>query len=447
MAITSLVASAMSTLVNEIGPQYFQYGINNASKLLKSGKLKKVDADGDEYVVLLYPGSNHATGFVGDGGRLPTGGSGAPLKARGLPSIIVSQVSQGRAAKKMKLSDAQRTRMLDAELKTRAADCGRQLNRAIIGGSITPNNNNAWSSTAANGTLSADFLDISLFREGMAVDYVKTADKSYVIRVQSVTLGAVGAASANIAGTVVFINDVPDPSTGAVTALTATATATTDIFGIRGGYPGFGGTTTLSGNLVNSFDSIAGSAAKAVASFMGQDPATMGIGYNWRANYLNVAGVYSQEAVLGFAARVGTVSDVSPDVAVAHPQTCAAHRASGDFHGAFAGVTAALSPGSRPMNLDKTIDKYGQAYAGSGLAVSGAEIVEDANCQPGRLILFNSDYTKLCVWEEMSPDEEAGSSELLNRTFYSSDVQFSGLYQLVSDKRASIGILDGFTNL
>jgi hypothetical protein len=446
MAISSVTASSLTTLVNETGPAYFQRGISQASPLLNSKLLPKEQVDGEEYVVDLYPSANHATGVIADAGRLPTGGSGAPLKARGLPAIFVSVLTQGRAAAKMRLSDDRRTSMLDAELKERSADLGRVLNRSIIGGSVSPTTSNAWSGTGANATLIADFTDVSLFREGMAVDCVKTADKSYVVRVQSVVFQVVGAASANIGGRVTFINDVPDPSTGSVTILTAAATATTDIFGIRGGYPGFGGTTTLNGNLMNSFDSIAGSAANAAAAFMGQDPATMGIGYNWRGNYLNLAGIYNQEAMLGFAARIGTISDVGPDVCVMHPQTAKAHAASGDFHGAAFGVSAAMSA-ARTMPLDKSIDKYGKAYKGSGLSVAGAEIVEDPNCQPGRGILFNSDFTKLAVWDEMGADEEAGSSELLGRTFYTKEVQFSGLYQLVSDKRATIGIIDGITNL
>jgi hypothetical protein len=447
MTISSVLASSLTQLVAEAGPAYFQVGISNASPALKSKRLKKENVDGEEYAVLLYPGSNHASGFTLDDGLLPVGGSGAPVKARQMPAIFVSQVSMGGAASKMKLSTKQRTKQLDAELKTRAADCGRQINRAIIGGTISPETTNNWSSTAANGTLSANFLDVSMFREGQAVDYVATADKSYVVRVQSVTLAAVGAASANIAGTVVFINDVPNPATGSVVALTAVGTATTDIFALRGTYPGFGGSTSAQGAAMSSFDSMAGSASKAISSLMGQDPSSMGIGYNWRANYLNIAGVYSQEAVLAFAARIGTVSDLAPDSALAHPQTCAAHRASGDFHGAFAGVSAALSPGARPMPLDKSIDKYGKPYKGSGLSVAGAEIIEDPNCQPGRLILWNSDTTKLAVWEEMGPDEEAGSAELLDRDRYRRNVQFSGLYNLVTDVRSSIGILDGFTNL
>lgn len=450
MTISTVTASSLSTLIGEFGPKYFERGINQASPLIKSKLLPKTDPDGEEYVVDLFPSASHATGVILDAGRLPTGGSGSPVKARALPAVIVSVLSQGRAASKMGLSDDRRTRLLDQEMKERSADVGRILNRAIIGGSISPQAGTTWSATSANATATVSFLDISLFREGMAVDFIDlSSSKGYVVRVTAVTPSAVGANSANVAGTVSFINDIPDPSTSSVVALTDTTIATGDSFQIRGATAGFGGSSTLQGALLNSFDSMAGGAAgaSATASFMGQDPATMGVGYNWRANYLSAAAAYNQEIALGFAARIATVSGVAPDVVVMHPQLAAAHKASGGQQSAAAfGMTAGISS-HYTRSLDSSVDKYGNSYEDDGLRLSGAKVLQDPNCQPGRAIFFNSEYTKLCVWSEMGPDEEAGESVLLGRSFYTNEVQFSGLYNLVTDKRSTVGILDGFTSL
>ena len=62
-------------------------------------------------------------------------------------------------------------------------------------------------------------------------------------------------------------------------------------------------------------------------------------------------------------------------------------------------------------------------------------------------IFFNTEMTRLAVWAEMSPDEEAGSATLLGRSRYTNEVQFSGLMNLITDQRSSVGILDGITNL
>lgn len=443
MTISNVTSASLGTLIAEFGAEYFGRGINQKAPLLKSGNLKTTDPDGEEYIVTLYPSANHATGFLLDFGRLPVGGSGSPVKARALPSVLMSKLEQGRAAAKLKLADRQRTKLLDAEMKERAADCGRTLNRAIIGGSVVPQAAATWSGTAANSTVTVPFLDVSMFREGMAVDFIDTSlALAYTVRVTAVVPGAKGANTGNVAGDVSFINDVVDPATNAVIALGATAVATNDTFQLRGATAGFGSATLISGAMPNSFDSMTGPLPS--ASFMGQDPATMGVGYNWRGNYLSLGAAYSQEATLGFHSHIATVGDDAPDVAVMHPQTAAAHRASGDFHGAAFGVTAGLSAG-HVAQIQKTVDKYGNVYEDDGLRIAGAKVVQDPNCQAGRIIFYCSEYTKLCVWAEMGPDMEAGDPQLLGRTFYTTEVQFSGLYNLVTMKRSSTGILDGIT--
>lgn len=445
MSISALTSDSLGTLIGEYGPKYMGKGINSKCVLLKSGKLKKVEPDGREYTVTLYPTAHHSTGFVLDNGRLPKGGSGAPLLAREMPAVLVSRLEQGRAASKMKISPHDRIRALDKEMKVRASDCGRIMNRAIIGGSQVPQATASWSGTAADSTVTISFLDITLFREGMAVDFVDTSlALAYVVRVKAVTPAAVGSNSANVAGTVEFINDVVNPATDAVVALGAVAVAVDDVFRIRGATAGFGASSTLTGALCNSFDDIAG--AGATSTFMGQNPASMGIGYNWRGNSRSLGAAYSQEAMMAFAAHIGTVSEESPDVAVCHTQVAAAHAASGDYHGAAFGVSAGLSA-ARTRTIEQSVDKYGNVYKSSGLQMAGAEVVKDDSVTADRIIFFNTEFTKLAVWSEMSPDEEGGSAELLGRTYYNKEVQFSGLFNLVTDERSTVGVLSGITGL
>lgn len=445
MTISAVTSAGLGTLIGEFGPKYFGKGINAKCPLLKSGKLKKCDPDGDEYTVTLYPVSNHATGFILDGGRLSKGGSGIQVKARALPSVLFSRLEQGRAAAKMNVSPHKRIKMLDQEMNVRAKDCGRIMNRAIIGGSVVPQASATWSGTASNSTVTVDFLDITLFREGMAVDFTDTsASLAYVVRVTSVTPAAKGSSTANVAGSVAFINDVVDPATDAVIALGATAVATDDVFRIRGASAGFGAASTLTGALCNSFDDIAGAGAALV--FMGQTPASMAPGYNWRGNYRPLSAAYSQEAMMAFASHIGTVSEESPDVAVCHTQMAAAHAASGDYHGAAFGVSAGLSA-SRTRTIESSTDKYGNVYKSSGLEMAGAEVVKDDNVSPDRIIFFNTEFTKLCVWAEMGPDEEGGNAQLLGRTYYTTEVQFSALFNLVTDERSTVGVFAGITGL
>lgn len=445
MTVSSATAANLGTLIAEKSPAYFARGINNKSPLLKSGSLKKEKVDGEEYVLTLFPGSNHATGFGLDGGDLPVGGASLPVKARVMPRVLMSTIKQGRSAAKLRLSIGAIAKMLDTEMKERAADCGRQLNRAIIGGAISPQAGATWSGTAANSTVTVPFLDVSMFRVGAAYDFLDaTASKSYVVRCTAVAAAALGANSANVAGNVSFINDVPSPSTGAAVALTDTTVATGDSFRPRGYAAGFGGALTSQAATINSFDDIAG-ASTYNASFMGVDPA-VSTDVNWVGNYVNHNAAYSQEALTAFAARIATYGDTPPDVFLCHPQLAAAHRASSDYHGAVFGVSASISAG-HVRTIERTTDKYGNVYEDDGLRAAGMKVVQDPNCTATRGILFASEWTKLLEWAEMGPDSEAGDPVLLGRSYYTNEVQMSGIYNLATDKRISVGIFDGVTGL
>jgi hypothetical protein len=444
VTVPNNISTNLSTLLSEFGPKYFAAGVSSKAPLIGSGALKKIPVEGEEFVATLYPVSNHALGFALDGGYLPVGGSGLPVKARAMPTALVAHISMGAIASKMRLPVEQRIKQLDLELKNRAAAAGRQLDRAIIGGGVAPQAGTTWSGTAANSTATVSFLDISLFKPGMAVDYLDASSTSFVVRVTAVTPSAVGANTANASGTVSFINDVPNPATGSVVALTDTTIATGDSFRLRGYSAGFGGALTAQGAMPNSFDDMAGSSTYNT-TFMGVDPSTAANGpLNWVAHYLSLGAAYSQEAASAFHSRISAMSDCPPDIVVCHPQTAAAHRASGDFHGAVFGVSAGLSAGHHKP-IDRSLDKYGSVYEDDGLRLSGARVISDQSCQIGRIIFFDSEHTKLGVWAEMGPDEEAGDAELLDRTYYKRAVQFSGLYNLVTDLRSSVGILDGIS--
>ncbi len=444
MTVPSNISSNLSSLLSEAGPKYFAAGQSTKAPLLASNALKKLPVDGEEFVATLYPVDNHAMGFAIDGGYLPVAGSGLPVKARAMPTALIAQIGMGAIAAKMRLPVEQRIRQLHLELKNRAAAAARQLDRAIIGGGQAPQAGTTWSGTAANSTATVSFLDISLFKPGMAVDYLDATSTSFVVRVTAVTPSAVGANTANASGTVSFINDVPNPATGSVVALTDTTIATGDTFRLRGYSAGFGGALTAVGAMPNSFDDMAGSSTYNT-TFMGVDPSTAANGpLNWVAHYLSLGAAYSQEAASAFHSRVASMSDCPPDVVVCHPQTAAAHRASGDFHGGAFGVSAAISAGN-VQTLGRSVDKYGSVYEDDGLRMCGARVISDQNCQIGRVIMFDSEHTKLGVWAEMGPDEEAGDAELLDRTYYKRAIQFSGLYNLVTDLRSSVGILDGIS--
>ena len=439
---TGSTYQSLQGLIAEFAPERFVTTTNLRSALLASGALEKVEQDGEELVIEVEVGSNPTTMFIQDFGRRPVGQTPTPAKGRVVPSNVHAVLSLGQTAQLAKLSDSRLTNILDAKLSNVAKDVARVVCRGIFGTTIAPQAGTTWSGTAADSTATVNFLDISLFKPGAAYDFVDlSATKSYVVRCTGVTPAAVGSNSANIAGSASFINDIPNPSTGSVEALTDTTIATGDTFALRGTFPGFGGSNTaITGARLNSFDDIAGSGAN--SAFMGIDPATTP---GWAGQTLALAAIYSHEAALQFAARIDQFGGENFTHAVMPPQIAAAHAIMAGNQGAVYGISAQATA-SRPMNLDSSMDKYGKVLD-SGLRLAGREVVIDTNCPATSIVFHNKDNAKLAVWKEMGPDEEGGNNILLNRDTFSIDSYFSGSMQLYTVNRASIGMMTGITGL
>jgi hypothetical protein len=429
----------LSTLINEFAPERYENAINNAAPLLGSGALKKVPVPGDEWRHTIYGGAVSSTALVRDGGRLPVGMTKIPHKLIEQPCNIVSILTMGRRATKSRMSDDGLSELFDSALEESSEDCSRVLARSLHGGAVSPQAGTTWSGTAADSTVTINFLDISFFKPDAAYDFVDTSESlAYVVRCTDVVPAAVGANSDAVAGSASFINDVPNPATGSVVALGATAVATADVFRIRGETAGFGAASTTVDTALNTFTDISGTAAlhgKAATDIAGHRGATKAL-----------AAAYSQEAIVQFMGRMHTMSGHMPDVAIMHPQMGAAHMAHSGQQAAVFGLTAGLSA-ARPMQLDKSFDKFGNVFEKGGLTVGGAKVVLDPNHPATAITLYNSEKTKLAVWDEMGPDEEAGDSLLLGRQFFNNECQISGGYNLVNYRRSTVGVITGITGL
>lgn len=444
---SSSTYQTLQGLIAEFAPERFVTTTNLRSPLLASGALEKVEQDGEELVVEVEVGSNPTTMFIQDFGRRPVGQTPTPAKGRVVPSNVHAVLSMGQTATLAKLSDSRLTNILDGKLNNVAKDVARVVCRGLFGTTISPQAGATWSGTAADSTVTVNFLDISIFKPNAAYDFVDaSSSKSYVVRCTGVTPAAVGSNSANIAGSASFINDIPDPTTGAAVALTDTTVATGDSFALRGTYAGFGGSNTaISGARLNSFDDIAGSGAS--SAFMGIDPATTP---GWVGQTVALAAIYSHEAALQFAARIDQFGGENFTHAIMPPQVAAAHAIMAGNQGAVYGISAQATA-SRPMSLDSSMDKYAKVLGGnefdSGLRLAGRPIIIDPNCPATATVLHNKNNAKLAVWKEMGPDEEAGSNILLNRDTFSIDSYFSGSMQLYCVNRSAIGMMTGITGL
>jgi hypothetical protein len=438
--------NVLSGLIHDFAPGRFRNTVNqNSPTIGTKGVLQRVKANGSELIIMARAGTHSSTTWIRDFDTLPRGTSTTPAKGRVQPTTVLSVLRIGREAWDTEVDDGKLVKLFSTTLQDAAEDAGRHIGRGLFqAAGVNPQAGATWSGTAANDTVTVPFEDVSMFKPGMAVDFLDiSGPASFVVRVQFVTRIARGSGSANVAGDVTFINDVINPSTGAVVALTNTTVAVGDSFRLRGNVAGFGtaSVTPRTGNPMISFDDIAGTGA--TASLHGIDPATTP---GWVGALQTMAVAYAQELVAGFAMRMYADGAKWFTHVLMSPQLFSAHAASGQSVGTAFGVTGGLSAAT-PRQLEQSFDKYGALAEDSGVRLLGRPVVCDPNCPATQLVLHNSEVTKLAIWRELSPEEEAGSPLFVDRDLNTYSSQISGRLNLFTDDRKSTGIMRGFTGL
>jgi hypothetical protein len=436
----------LAGLINQFAPGRFRNTVNTESPTIGTkGVMERVPAKGSELIIYAAAGTQSSTTWIRDFDPLPKGTSMTPFKGTVQPSSVMQVLRIGREAWDSTVDDGELVKLFSRTLQLAAEDAGRHVGRGIFASvGANPQAGATWSGTAANDTVTVPFLDVTMFRPGMAVDFLDiSGPASFVVRVVSVARAAVGAASANVAGNVVFINDIISPVTGAVIALTNTTVATGDSFRLRGNVAGFGAAsvTPRTGNPLISFDDIAGSGA--ALALHGIDPANLP---GWVGALQTVAVAYAQENVAAFAMRMKSDGAKWFTHVIMSPQLGAAHAASGQSVGTAFGVTGALSA-ARPMTLEQSYDKYGALGEDSGMRLLGRPIIIDPNCNATDIVLHCNEVTKLAIWKELQPEQEAGSPLFVDRDLNTYSSQISGRMQLFTDDRKSTGIMRGWTGL
>ena len=444
------LTSALSGILIEAGPRYYQHAINNNAPLMKKGgPLPQEDVEGMEWTCLVSRGAFASTALVADGGNRPTADAATPKEGTALPAQITATLKLGRLARLAKAAkEGKLSTLMDFHLKTSAEDVARVGNRALYGVGVTPQATATWSNVNQTGTVTVSFEDVSAFRAGQLCDFIDTsASLSYRIRVSAVSYSAVGTASANVAGTVTFANDVVNPATGADVDLGSTAVAVDDVFRPAGYAAGFGGADTKV-TALNSFDDIAGTGSSSTLHGI----STSDVG-DWVGQKLNLNAPITQEAVMAFANRVYTVSGSYPKKGVTHPQVIAALASASGVQGNYFGHASAIGvSGAAVRQIGGDFDKYAGLGDGiaekSGVMVAGIEMFADPNAPATRLHLFDPEHLKLAKWGEIGPEQDASGNPFhVDQSAVAVKVFMTDDLQLVTDKRPTVGILYGITSL
>lgn len=422
--MTTLTLSLLSTLIKETAGQVAQATLKTSSPLFNDDSvLAKKDYAGSEATLTLFPPENTANSQVADGGDLPDGGADVPTVGRQLPENFIGVVKMGRAAADADLKDEQVTELFKDTLKRRSMQMARNINRAIYGTRPSPTTTAGWDTAASGGVATESFADISLFKPGMAVDFIdNSTGNTYCVHVTAVTQST----TSDIAGTVSFVNDIPAPFTGdtavigVVTALANTSIQTADSFALRGATGQGFGQDTATERMV-SFETISGSGT--LHGFSGSTLA------GWVGNARVLSAIYSQEAMLAFGSRVDTFSGYPHTHVIMPPILAASHQAAVGQQGTATG-------GAGRFDVGKTADKYG---SGTGLTMAARPVIEDPNCPATQVIFHNREWCKLGVWKKLGPIEEAGDPLLVGRTKYDVSYQIDGRYNLMCGVRSAIG--------
>lgn len=435
--------TTISGLIAEFGPERLVITTNSNSPLLESGALEKVEQQGEELTVTVDSGESESATYISDFALRPGGNTNLIAKARFVPTAVTARLQLGKMAALAKLATEDMVELVDAKIQTLATSVARQIGRGLYQGTISPQSAvPVWTGTGSGSTVTIPFTDVGIFKPNAGYDFVDTsAALSFTVRCLTVAPVAVGGNSAQIAGNVTFINDIVNPTTGAVVALSATAIATNDIFALRGTFPGFGGSATaIVGRALNSFDDIAG--AGAGLAFGGLNPNTVP---GWIGQNLAAAGPISQELVIQFAARLVQYAGEDFTHALMSPAVAANWAIMAGNQGAVFGMT--IQPtAQRPMNLTGASDKFGHLM-GSGLTCAGRPVIQDPNCPQTAIVLHNQRHAKLGVWQEMEPEvtDETGGIVRNDPDRFGVFSDFSGMYQLYTAKRQAIGMITGIT--
>jgi hypothetical protein len=480
MAIPNVTFGALAELVKEFAPAKYATAVNMAVPVLADNVIKKADPDDSAVLVYGLPDGMSSTTFVEDLGDLPLGIANTPFEGKAEPKPLISVIRMGRSIANAKMPDAKKATILDAHLESGARNTARQLGRALFGGTVKPvAASSAWGSTgAADGTVTVQFNDVSLFRVGQAYDFVDVDDGTtpnafsnvFVVRVQSISPATGGSItnSANVAGEVTFINDVKDSSGNSQAVVDGSAlgvaVSTDDRFALRGTYsrsnfatgakaasaewnvtPGVTNVDTAlaylkTGNALTSLDDICGDGA--LLDIYGINATSS----NFKGQAIAAGSVpYSQELVLASLAQMELYSDMGPNQVIMSPKLAAAHAASAGVHGAsFGAPSSAELGGIGRKDVEKSMDKYGTA---GKMTVRGLPITVDPNCPAGSIFMFNDTTLKLYQWREMGVVDEEGNGIRVLDDKYGFQIQIAGECELVAHERRDCGSISGLTSL
>ena len=130
-----ITASEVFRLAARYGPKKVQEQSLMLARFSET-KLDVLDQPGQTGYVTVKAGGVDATGFLADGGTLPTGGAVDPTQLNYTPKYLITRLQLPRGGIDLVRDVKDGVRLVMEELESAAADVARTRGRSIFSGSL-----------------------------------------------------------------------------------------------------------------------------------------------------------------------------------------------------------------------------------------------------------------------------------------------------------------------
>lgn len=386
----SLSIDAIKVIAGRKGNEFLNSQVNLEASLL--GKLKREDQSGQVAIINVQGGAVSSVGFISGGGAYPTASSPgvSQIQARQVSMIGLVNIPIDSAQLVSGKGDGVNL------VKERMASVGEQLhallNRACMDTTASAIEADA---TISGGEVTVSVSDVSAFREGM-----------------SFTWNDGGTRNAN-SFEVLSVTD-NDDGTGSVTfstSATGTLSAADDTLELR---------DVASKGFVSLSD-LAGT-----GDVYGQTISNAG----WAGTTIVASGVLTNPRLRTLDRKVKTRGAKRPNLYV---MSDAQHQAYDE-----------AQIGNRRYTSGKdSLDPFGTGKP----AFAGAEILVDSFCPNKKVFGLHTDHVKLGQWSKgFVPLQNRGDGPAeVNTSTYDYTIRVHGHFQLLCNKRSTVGMLDALT--
>lgn len=439
MAITF---NEIAELVARFGNSVVTEQANMAAPFVGKGIIKKESHTGTVGIVNVKTGGIPSTGFIADGGSLPSGENIQPHQLAYHPKALFSRLSIPRIAALTAVSKQDGVNLVKEQMESVGADLGRTLGRAVFAaGSVTrpfAAGNLVDAAAGVIGTpraisLTSVATDLSAYRVGAAFvgpTYTQTNPATAAGTSAALVVASLDYSASTVTFTPHVINSngtigaaLLAPNTGAL-SVTTFATASLDLIRPLDG-----------GGLANSMTSLLDLASATVA------PAgtTLGTAGNYAGlSAANTPDYCGSEVASGGNLTIEKMDELSQKVKrrAGKPWTHTVMNST-NMHN----YMSLLVTERRFVGGNQSAD----ASTGSMATYEGKPIIVDENMPDSTVLLFTQSDVKLAQWRDFQPDYDGKNAAMVSDQSFIYDTQIFGMYNLRATARHGLGKLTGIT--